>query len=168
LIADLDRFELGGVGFGDPYSRLSFLGPSESPFLDYHRKGLQVDVVDDRLDGFTLALGANAFLGASSSRPVRPFVGSLRIGGRELRVEELRSEGDLVALWGTPYWRDEDEDEILLFFEFPDGEIQVELSREGRPRVLVATPDPLMADPEQRRAYGVETPWPPSFAGSDR
>jgi hypothetical protein len=163
LIADLDRFELSGVGFGDPYTRLSFLGPSESPFLDYHQKGLRIDVADDRFDGFTLALGTGAFLGASSKRPVRAFVGGLRIKSRELRVEELRTEGDFTALWGTPFWRDEDDDEILLFFEFPDGEIQVELSREGRPRVLIATQEPLMADPEQRRAYAVETPWPPSF-----
>jgi hypothetical protein len=167
LIADLDRFELGGVKFGDPYTRLSFLGPSESPFMDYHRKGLRIDVADDRLDGFTLALEAGAFLGASSKRPVRPFVGRLKIRGRELRVEELRTEEDLTALWGTPFWRDEDDDEILLFFEFSHGEIQVELSRDGRPRVLVATPEHLMADPEQRRSYGVEAPWPPSFAGSD-
>lgn len=67
---------------------------------------------------------------------LRPFVGSLRIEGRE----------------------------ILLFFEFPDGEIQVELSREGSPRVLLATQEPLLADPEQRRAYGIEARWPPDAA----
>lgn len=163
LIADLDRFELSGVGFGDPLARLSFLGPSESAFLDFHRKGLQVDVTDARLDGFTLALGAGAFLGGSSSHPVRPFVGTLRIKGRELRPEELRTETDLVALWGSPFCRNEDDDEILLFFEFADGEIQVESTRQGRPRVLIAIQQPLMADPEQRRAYGVDAPWPPVF-----
>lgn len=161
LLADLDRFELNGVAFGEEVERLSFLGRSESRPFEYPSKGLLLDVDEPSLDGFVLALRRDADLGAPTGRRVQPFAGRVRIGGRDLEPHELRGEGDFVGAWGDPFWRDEDEDEVLLFFEFPDREIQVELSLDGVPLVLIVSPAPLMADPEQRAQYGVDKAWPP-------
>lgn len=163
LVIDLDRFELCGVGLGEPIERLSFLGPSESLDFDYHRKGLRVDVTDGRLDGLTIALEPGAFLGTGSDEAVRAFAGGIRIAAVERSGSQRWRERDFTEAWGQPYWRDEDEDEVLLFFEFPGREVQVELSPEGRARVLVLTPDPLLADPEQRASYRVDRAWPPTY-----
>lgn len=161
LLADLDRFELSGVGFGEPVAPLSFLGPADTALLEYARKGLRLDVDDGRLSGVTIALRRGVYLGPSPSGEVLPFAGRLRIGGADRAPAELRGEDDFAVVWGRPFWRDEDEEEVLLFFEFPGREIQLELSLEGVPRVLVVSPEPLMADSGQREAYGVDRSWPP-------
>jgi len=162
LLADLDRLELSGAKFGDDVEALSFLGPSETRSFDYPSKGLGLDIEDARLAGFILALRPEAYLGPAAESNVREFQGQIRIGGRNLYAHQLTTERQFVSVWGEPFWRDEDPDEILLFFEFAEGEIQVELSLEGVPRVIVVTPQPLMADPEQRRSYGVTAQWSPS------
>lgn len=161
LLADLDRLALNGTGFDDEVTGLEFLGPSDSRGFDYPSKGVQLEVGDGLLEGLVLALRDGAYLGRSDESRVRAFAGRIRMNGRDLAPQDLRAESDFSAAWGEPYWRDEDEDEILLFFELDRGEVQVELSLAGVPQVLVVTPDRLMADPEQRRQYGVTKPWPP-------
>lgn len=160
LVADLDRFELCGVGIGDEVERLAFLGRSDSGAFDWARKGLTFDVEDRHLDGFVVALRAGALLGSARESDVRQFTGRVRMGGRDWRPDELDAERRFTDAWGEPFWRDEDADEILLFFEFPQGEVQVELSLTGVPQIVIASPHPLLADPEQRASYGVTKPWP--------
>jgi len=163
LVADLERFELNGVGFGEDVEGLSFLGPSESKWFDYPRKGLQLDADSKgRLEGLVLALRDGVYLGRVEPERVQRFTGRIRMNGREWEPAELRDESDFVAAWGEPYWRDEDEEEVILFFEFDQGEVQVELTLEGVPQILIVTPNPLMADSTQRESYGVTKSWPPS------
>ncbi|MDH3206646.1 MAG: hypothetical protein OEO79_08540 [Gemmatimonadota bacterium] len=162
LIADLDRFELNGVGFGQPVEDLRFLGPGASGAFDYPAKGLQLDVDSHgRLDGLGLALRSGAYLDQVNPEGVREFAGRIRLRGRDWVAHELKGENDFVVAWGEPYWRDTDEDETLVFFEFARHEVQVELTRSGVPQVLFITAHPLMADPAQRESYGVTAPWPP-------
>lgn len=162
LVADLDRFELNGVGFGEPVEELRFLGPSASGAFDYPAKGLQLDVDSaGRLDGLALALRRGAYLDQASPERVREFSGRIRVRGRDWAPNELNGESDFVVAWGQPYWRDTDEDETLVFFEFGRCEVQVELTLDGVPQILIVTPHPLMADPTQRESYGVTEPWPP-------
>lgn len=163
LLVDLDRFELNGVGLGSPIEPLSFLGPADTPFIEYARKGLRLDVEDGRLAGLTIALRRRVYLGPSPSDDVFPFAGTLRIAGLDRAPLELRGERDFTDPWGAPFCRDADEDETLMFFEFEGREIQVELSVEGVPQILVVSPEPLMADPGQREAYGVDVAWPPEM-----
>jgi len=165
LVVDLDRFELGGVGIGEELAKLSFLGPSDSEdsdSLDYSTKGLTVDVHEGRVEAYMLALRHGAQLGSGRDAPAERFAGRIRIGGQDLEPHQLAGENDFASAWGEPYWRDEDEDEILLFFEFPGHEVQVELSPRGEPLVVFFSADPLLADPEQREAYGVTKEWPPT------
>jgi len=167
LVADLEVFELNGVGFGDDVEGLRFLGPSETRWYDYPSKGLQLDVDSKgRLEGLVLALRGGVYLGPTKPERVRQFAGRIRLNGRDWAPLELRGESDFIATWGEPYWRDEDEDEKLLFFEFDQCEVQVELTLEGVPQVLIVTSEPLMADPAQRDSYGVTKPWPPSELSS--
>jgi hypothetical protein len=59
---------------------------------------------------------------------------------------------------------DEDEDEILFFYERAGVELQLEFAGKETLSGVVMTGQPLMADPEQRRAYKVTAPWPPDQA----
>jgi len=161
LLADLDRFELSGVALGDDIERLSFLGRSESRFYDYPEQGLQLDVDEGCLTGFSLALRRDVYLGADFRGRVHAFAGSIRMKGRSRGPHELQGESDFADVLGDPYWRDEDDEEILLFFEFPKREITVELTLKDVPQVLIVSTQPLMADAEQRALYGVTAPWPP-------
>jgi len=167
LVLDLDGLELNGVGFGGEVEGLRFLGPSESGAFDYPSKGLQLEVDSSGLlEGLVVSLRSGVNLGTLPPGSVKQFSGHVRLNGRDLAPHELRNESDFVAAWGDPYWRDMDEDEILMFFEFGSGEVQVELTPEGVPQILLVTPEPLMADPTQREAYGVTASWPPPGLGS--
>jgi hypothetical protein len=161
-VADLDRFELCGVGFRDEIARLSFLGPSSDEAFCYPAKGLSLDSEDGLFEGFVLALRRGVHLCSDTPERVHPFAGRVRIAGRDWAPQELTGSSDFLEAWGDPYWRDEDDNEILLFFEFAGHEIQVELGLDGVPLVIVACSPPLMADPEQRRSYGVTNDWPPT------
>jgi len=162
LLADLDRFTLSGVALGDEIEGLSFLGPSATGAFDYPHKGLRFDVDDTRLEGFMLALREGVELGPGTSGATRTqaFAGRIRIRKRDFLPHELNTEKDFRSTWGDPYWRDEDEDEILLFYEFPVCEVQVELSLEGNAQILIVATPPLLSDPDQRARYGVTKPWP--------
>ena len=70
----------------------------------------------------------------------------------------------IVKELGDPYWRDEDEYGIVRFYEFATYEIQVVQTLKGDLERLIVTNDHLMGDAEQRRAYGVDKPWPPNWA----
>ena len=79
-----------------------------------------------------------------------------------LRLSNRSSESDVQALFGQPYWRDQDEDEIILFYEFPGVEWQIEFDLVGALKHL-RVGRPLLADAEQRAAYGVTKHWPPDY-----
>ncbi|MDH3456907.1 MAG: hypothetical protein OER90_08700 [Gemmatimonadota bacterium] len=160
LVADFDTFCLCGVALGDVVEGLGFLGPAVQAY-DFPRKGLVLDVADSRLEGFCVALSdAATDLFPMNVQAISAFRGVIRAGGRDWHPRELAREADFRELWGEPYWRDVDDQEILLFFELRDREIQVELTLAGMPKALIIG-KPLLADPDQRTAYGVTKPWPP-------
>ena len=151
LVADLGSITLNGVAVGSSIERVAFLGRSDGngeSSLDYGELGLSVEVgVGSCFSGFTLFF-------ADEEKQFRSYAGELKIGG------ETVSLVNLVDSLGEPYWTDTDENETLHFFEFPSHEIQCELTRGNVLKAVVVTTNPLMADPEQREAYGVNKPWP--------
>jgi len=158
LIVDLDQNRLSDVRAGDPVEKLSFLGPAEvtpSGFI-WPRKGIDVTACD----GGIRELGF--YFGHAAEPNKGVFVGGFRYGLVPVRLSKASSELDVLALFGQPYWRDQDEDEILLFFEFPTGEWQLEFDLDATLKHL-RIGFSMLADAEQRAAYGVTKPWPPDF-----
>ena len=160
---DLEQGSLNGVRLGETLDRLASLGPVED------RSGLQ-----HRAFGyFSLGLG----VGCESDENLiesfdiiqkdplapefRPYPGSVHYRGTSLDLAKL-TESDFVKEFGLPYWRDQDESEIILFYEFPWREWQVELRLDGTFNRLLVTSAPSMADYEQRKSYGVTKLWPPN------
>jgi hypothetical protein len=148
---DLSTLALSGVRPGDPVHPLSPLGPAEDSreaargTLRYPSRGVQIDVDGSTVTGIVLFLDS--------------YRGDFISNG--LPHAAPRTREDLARL-GEPYWIDRDEDEMLLFYEFGTRELQVELSLDGAIRAFVAVTPPMMADPDQRRAYRVDKPWPPT------
>ena len=114
---------------------------------------------DDACRGFYAEI-KNAVLDTFSI-DVEKFSGRIVFNGRSVPDQRSLSEEDVQALLGAPYWRDEDDDEIILFYENNGLETQFEFSGKRRMSHLIFTRQPLMADNEQRRLYGVTKPWPP-------
>jgi hypothetical protein len=160
LYVDLDAASLNGVTLGQPFSALAFLGRDEdssaarSNAFCYYSLGLVVDRGgDDALEGFSIVL-------RDSENRHRPFPGAFIWHKSNVNLTQMKLQ-DLVGTFGDWYWIDTDEDEAIVFYEFPEHEMQIECHLDGRLERVIMTRDPLMSSVEQRAAYGVTKPWPP-------
>lgn len=158
---DLDNASINSVKLGQPLDRLSFLGPDvdrksfRSGELLYLSRGLaiQFDPQSHSIRGFRII----------QSDPhddrFRPFSGVVLLKGQPVNLESL-SPARILDEYGGFYWRDRDEDESILFYEFVGLEWQLEFDTESRLRCITVTNDPILGEVEQRIAYGVTEPWP--------
>lgn len=160
---DLERAKLNGVGLGDPLETLSFLGPLEDRGLfrnieeyGYFSLGLVVGCHNDEraIDCFEIVRSDRL------SPRYRPYAGRFHYRGRDISLADL-TELQFTDTFGAPYWRNEDDDEILLFYELPKVEWQVEFDPAGDFQRIVVESEPLLADLRAREAFGVSRPWPP-------
>jgi hypothetical protein len=162
LAFDLESGKLNGIGFGERLDRMSLLGPAEdrsalkSGQCRYLSLGLAVgwEEEEQTIDCFEI-IQKDPYVSSC-----RPFPGICQYRGEHLDL------GQLTEVWfaeqiGPPYHRDEDDEEIILFYEFPGREWQVELDLNGTLNRIIVTSRPLMADEQQRDTYGVDRPWPP-------
>jgi hypothetical protein len=157
---ELNAAELNGLRLGGPLRDASFLGPAEdrrtarSGVFCYHSLGLCV--ASD--DGSTTSWLELVFRDEAGT--FEPFRGKVTYRGAEIDLAGM-TVADFLARFGSCYWEDRDEDETILFYEFPQREWQVEFDEQGRLARLVVTSDPLMASQQQRDSYGVTKSWPP-------
>ncbi len=170
LAFDLDAATLHGVRLGEPLDRLSLLGPDEN--LGTHRSGELVYFSAGLTVSFSLStrcITAYRIVLRDPSEPrFRPFSGPVFAGaGCRLDLHALDQKGFVDSL-GPYYWRDSDEDESILFYEFTGLEWQVEFGPHLRFNSLIVTSEPLLADEQQRRAYRVTRPWPPVVQAGGR
>lgn len=157
LVFDFDRHALCGVSLHGPVDELSKLGPCEvqrGGACTWFGRGLRIDAENGRVTDYLLVW--NDLI----ERKYAPFAGRCIVGGRPAALGASTSEADITKLFGPPWWRDADDDEILLFYELGPVERQVELTGEGRLAAILVTSKPLLADAAQRQAYGVTRPWP--------
>ena len=155
LVVDLDGHRLCGLGIRDSLAGLGFLGPATmaGSTLFFPGKGISVGFKDGCITSFA------AYVAASPEEGMGRFSGWFRYRGRRLDLSEETTERELIAFFGSPYRRDQDEDEVILFYEFGEYEWQIEMSLKDRLSVFAIAP-PILGDPQQRAAYGVTKPWP--------
>lgn len=165
LKLNLDEHSLAGIRIGDPFDTISRLGPTENPksiqyeVCEYCSKGLRVGFGRGLVDSFEVVFGA-----ATGAEGYSPFVGVCHHRGERVSLGSSTTVAEFIGRFGDPYWRDEDERESLLFYEFGgDIEWQVEFDTQARLQFLQIVTPPLLADAKQRSAYGVDRPWPPSI-----
>lgn len=156
---DFSQNALSGVRLRDPVSCLWPFGPPEDAHRAkdgaycFYSRGFEVGVIRGRVEEFVLRWRAvDGF---------QPFAGRSRLAEAEVKLSGGMAEAEWVQIFGEPFWRDEDRDEILLFYEFQGAvEWQVEIDRQAGLSAMVITALPLLADAAQRQAYRVSKPWP--------
>lgn len=159
---DFDTHTLCGIKVGDPVSLLWKLGPPEDKAeeargnYNYYSKGVQVSAEAGKIASFVL------FWNDEQRKQFLAFNSPCHYRGQTLTLRAGMDESALKTIFGGPYLRDEDENEIILFYELGAVEWQMEIGRHaGLTATVILTP-PLLADEEQRNTFKVTKPWPPS------
>jgi hypothetical protein len=166
LQLDLSRHSLSAVRIGSPIDGLMRLGPAEDPEMAedevyrYYSRGVEVTAEDGFVIGYRIIWRPD--------EGFQPFPGQCFFRGERVELSPTTSEAELSAIAGAPYWRDEDQHEILAFYEFDRIEWQIELTTDGRLSQWSIVTPPSMSDREQREAYGVTKPRPPPGLGRIR
>lgn len=147
---DLKAQTLDGVSLGTSYMPLDYLGPGKvsAEGLGFPDSQLVLGIENELLTDFTILF------------PTSKQTISFTLGDSSVEPAQLASEEGITALIGPPFFRDEDDDEILVFYEFGSTEWQIEFTIDGQTRRWLVVSPPLLADPDQRKAYGVNQPWP--------
>lgn len=91
------------------------------------------------------------------------FTGQLTKSGVSLATDDIATPDDVLRQFGEPYWRDDDEGEVIMFYEQDGGavELQFEFPAEAILGYITIARPGVLADPEQRISYGVTKSWPP-------
>jgi hypothetical protein len=162
---DLERHSLCRCRIGDPIEWLSGLGPPEDfaelkeqryCYYSYYSRGFEVGEEDGKMADF--AVFWLDYLQAG----FQPFNGSVTYRGKTVPLGTRTTEREFTTLFGHPYCRDQDQDEIILFYEYrEDIEWQVEFTPEGGLKAMRVVWPALMAEADQRERCGVSVPWPP-------
>jgi hypothetical protein len=160
LVLDLDTNRLSGVGIGDRFDKLSFLGPGKgkrSAPITFVEKGLQIDIdANELVESFAF------YFGHAQEAEFGRFQGVVQYRRTPVPLDSSVNEETIRNLLGEPYWRDQDEEETILFYEPAGGEWQIEFESDDRLKCLRIVNPPMMSDAQQRTAYGVTKPWPPT------
>ena len=69
----------------------------------------------------------------------------------------------MQSIFGQPYWVDQDLDEVILFYEYQDGDVELQFEFPGRVHLgfITLSAHGVLSNAEQRKAYKVTKPWPP-------
>ena len=153
LAVNLSEPSLNKTPLGSKLEAFSFLGRSSSkgaaPLLEFGELGLALDVEED---------GACSGLQVVFDTPepeFRRYEGTMTFHGFAVDAANIADR------CGVPYWEDRDEDGSVLFYEFPDYEIQIERSPERDVQRVIMSNRPLLADAQARKTLGVDRAWPP-------
>jgi hypothetical protein len=159
---DLDIHTICRCRIGDPIEWLNPLGPPEDSRslreqrYCYYSRGIEIGEENGKVADFA------AFWIDYLEAGFKPFNGLITYRGKTVMLDSRTTESEFVNLFGDPYWRDQDQEETILFYEFRgDIEWQAEFTLENRLKVLRVVWPALMAEAAQRESYGVSLPWPP-------
>jgi hypothetical protein len=158
---DLDRHALCGVRPGDPVTWLEKLGRCEDQAAAkegeyrWYTRGIAVDVDLYAVSAFIVHFADDR------SEGYAPFSGRCSAHGTGIELTPDTTELEFIRALGEPYWRDEAEDETILFYEFDGIEWQIEFTSDHRLRLILVMTPPMLADEKQRKTYKIDKPWPP-------
>jgi hypothetical protein len=168
VVFDTATQRLCGVSLGSDIHSAARFGPPENRHptrdlaYDYYQRGLSLCTEDGAIVEFLLVFLQGWGFSHGTKPPFAPFTGTIERNGESLPITPRTTLDEFVALFGEPWWRDDDEDETILFYEFrPNVEWQVEFNPQQTLAAWTITSAPLMAGEDQRRAYHVTKPWPP-------
>lgn len=91
------------------------------------------------------------------------FKGDILLGGSPLKLTKENSPDDIERVFGEPYWIDTLDDEIIMFYEYRKGsvELQFEFSDSRHLSHITLMMNGILSKEKQREAYKVTKAWPP-------
>jgi hypothetical protein len=151
LDVDLGSFKSGQTALGerpkpsDPYTEYI----DASGLGSFEKSGIEISVENGVLDCVFITL-VN-------------FSGRFLRNGSEILISTRTTTEEIISQFGEPYWRDTDEDETILFYEYQNGhvELQFEFSDKRHLSAITLSRDGVLSKADQRKAYRVTKNWPP-------
>lgn len=151
LEIDLGWFQLDGVSLGEVPSSILPDKVINSPSGVFEPVGQGIEI------GTEQGVFDYAFI------TVADFTGTLLRNGRPLTLLPQMTERDILTIFGEPYWTDRSESETLLFYEYLQGQVELQFEFPDGLGLSAVTlmRNGVLSEAEQRKFYGVTKPWPP-------
>jgi hypothetical protein len=136
---DLANFSIDGIAIGDAI-----------PASERNRSGVEIEVDGEKLDSLFVTLNE--------------YQGEFLRSGETVSLSPNASPSEIEQLLGKPYWQDLSDGELIMFYEFRAGsiEIQFEFPDSKHLGYVTIANNGVLSDAEQRKSYGVDKPWPPA------
>lgn len=151
LEIDLGSFQLNGVSLGEVPSAVLPEKVINSPSGVFEPAGQGIEI------GTEQGLFDYAFI------TLADFTGTLLRNGRPLTLLPQMTERDIVSIFGDPYWTDRSDGETLMFYEYLQGQVELQFEFPDALGLAFVTlmRKGVLSEAEQRKSYGVTKPWPP-------
>lgn len=151
LSVNLTKFVVGSTPLGkEPWDGDSFASHFEKhTTLKSEQYGYELGVEEGVLDYAFLTL--------------ENFQGIFLVDGKSTPLSTSTTKEDIFSIFGEPYWSDLDDGEIILFYEYQEGtiELQFEFPDGEHLEFITLMEDGVLSKQKQRESYGVNKPWPP-------
>jgi hypothetical protein len=94
---------------------------------------------------------------------LRDFKGTFSKNGSLLPLSTHTTPEEIISQFGAPYWTDTMDEEMILFYEFQNGRIELQFEFPDRRQLEFITlmQDGILSKPDQREAYKLTREWPP-------
>lgn len=151
LPIDLGTFQIGSTSLDAPPSSSDPFHSQLTKADSFKPKGQGIELGTDngRLDHVWIDL--------------KDFQGSFSRNGQPLKIGRNTSEQAILTFFGEPYWTDRSDGEVILFYEYKGGavELQFEFPDGRNLGFITLLRNGVLSDPESRKSYDVDKPWPP-------
>lgn len=117
--------------------------------LNLSKDGIEIGTKNDVLD--------YAFITLNS------FKGRFLLKGNELQLTQKNHPESIVKIFGEPYWIDRSDGEVILFYEYKKGiiELQFEFYDSIHLSHITCMINGVLSSEKDRKSYNVNKPWPP-------
>ncbi len=151
FVIDLRTFACGNTKLGSAPDSRDFFAPQLKASDTYKsaRDGFEVGTKQGVLDYAFITIGA--------------YKGSFARSGAKVALDSGATPERVRAEFGEPYWIASKDQELILFYEFEAGRIEVQFEFPDKKTLgfITLARDGVLSDAEQRRLYGVTKAWPP-------
>jgi hypothetical protein len=91
------------------------------------------------------------------------FTGTVTKNGSKISISAQTTPEDIISNFGEPYWTDTADEEMILFYEFQNGRVELQFEFPDRHQLgfITLCRDGVLSGSDQRKAYGVTKEWPP-------
>lgn len=151
IVVDLKEFKMGATALGEP----------TAPADPFHEPLKKTEVFQPAGQG--VELGTKNGVLDYGFFEIPAYKGSFSRSGEPIKIGKDTTENDIRNMFGEPYWIDRSDGEVIMFYEYKAGtiELQFEFSDGKVLSAITLSMNGVLSKADQRKAYGVTKPWPP-------